>query len=113
MIQLPTNGALMTVEQFERLEAHIAVEGTELEKAMFNQMLAMVRGLVAMKTAKQQEFELRLAAQSQSQELARKIRTARLALSTPLSKLKVSDLKHMIEMAQHELDELGEMEVAG
>lgn len=111
--KIPTNGTLMNPEDLPKLEVHVQLHGSDLEKALMAQVNAMIASMVSVNNMRKVEFELRLCTESQARELARKIRTARLALSTPMSKLKIADLKHMIEMARQELDELGGTEETG
>jgi len=75
MLTLPLNGALMTPEQYDALEAYIHGESsTPMEKAMFRQMDVMVKGATAHKLLLENETTCRMTAERQVRDLQRDLK---------------------------------------
>jgi hypothetical protein len=68
-IHLPTNGALMTPEQADALEAYVRSTGTPTERAMLHQMQIMVHGATAHKLLLENERTCRMTAERQARDL--------------------------------------------
>lgn len=109
-LNIPTNGALMSDEQWDALRAHVAVGGSELEKAMLRQMSMMLIGVEAWKRSRDTEWQMRLEVETELREIRVQTRKARQFLSAPLGKLKKADLVKMIEQTLAELPAEPEVE---
>lgn len=96
-LNLPTNGALMTSEQLDELEAHVRAEGSNLEKIMLHQMLVMVYGATAHRLMLETERRCRMAAETRIQNAMR-------LLATPRSKLNKPDLVKLVKDVLKELE---------
>ena len=106
---LPTNGALMTDDQYEALQIYVAAAETPLEKSMLCQMKAMVVGVKAWERARNEQRDLYLEAETDLREVRLAMRKAHALLNRPMGKVKKGEL---VELVQQALDELDVFEVA-
>lgn len=103
MVTLPTNGALMTAAQFDELYQHIESQGTPLEKAMYLQMSYMVHGATAHRLRLEDERTKRMTAEARAQALELQLFKARTVLNKPVGKMKLKDLRSLVDSALAEL----------
>lgn len=107
---LPKNAVVMSDEQFESLRLHVAVMGTDLERAMLRQIEALAISVVAWRRSNRAEWQMRLEVETEAREIQVRVRKARTVLSVPTSKLTKADLLKMIENALAELSDEVEVE---
>ena len=100
---LPTNGALMSDEQYDDLRVYVTLVGSPLEKAMLCQMKAMLAGVKAWKNSRDVEWNMRMEVETELAEARRQLRMVRGILSVPTSKLNKPDLLNMVKKALAEL----------
>jgi len=100
---LPTNGALMSDEEYDDLRVYVTLVGSPLEKAMLRQMKAMLAGVKAWKNSRDVEWNMRMVVETELAEARRQLRMVRGILSVPTSKLNKPDLLNMVKKALAEL----------